>query len=117
MTDDPAEHVEQWTALYGALIQRRGITGIRAFSPVSFARQLGAWKIALLRVFHENRVIAAPWLRFVQGEVAYCHLTAGRSLAYTLDAAYALYWSAIEHFRGKLRWLNIGRCGSRRQRE
>jgi hypothetical protein len=107
VTLDPAEHLEEWTALYGALIQRRHITGIRAFSAFSFAQQLRVPGVTMLRAFHGNRVIAAQ-LWYVHGEVGYCHLTAGSNLAYTLDAAYALYWSAIQHFRRELHWLDIG---------
>jgi hypothetical protein len=104
---DPAQHLDEWTALYGALIQRRRITGIRAFTAPSFALQLRVPGVTMLRAFHGSQVIAAQ-LWYVHGEVGYCHLTAGTSLAYTLDAAYALYWSAIEHFTGKLRWLDLG---------
>jgi hypothetical protein len=107
VTPDPARHLDEWTALYSALIERHRIRGIRAFSAFSFAQQLRVPGVAMLRAFHEDRVIAAQ-LWYVQGEVGYCHLTAGSSLAYTLDAADALYWSAIQHFRGTLRWLDIG---------
>lgn len=107
VTLDPARHLGEWTALYGALIERRRITGIRAFSAASFAQQLRVPGVTMLRAFYENRVVAAQ-LWYVHGEVGYCHLTAGNSLAYTLDAASALYWSAIQHFQGRLRWLDIG---------
>jgi hypothetical protein len=104
---DPVRHVDEWTALYGALIQHRGITGIRAFSSLSFAGQLRVPGITMLRALHGDEAIAAQ-LWYVHGDVGYCHLTAGNSLAYTLDASYALYSTAIHHFRGTLRWLDIG---------
>lgn len=104
---EPARHVDEWTALYGVLVQRRRITGLRAFSAFSFARQLQVPGVTMLRAFDGSEVVAAQ-LWYESGEVGYCHLTAGSSLAYTLDAAYALYWSAIHHFRGRLRWLDMG---------
>ena len=104
---DPVEHLDEWTALYRVLIQRRRITGIRAFSALSFAQQLQVPGVTMLRAFHESRVVAAQ-LWYVHRDVGYCHLTAGSSLAYTLNAADALYWSAIQLFRGRLRWLDIG---------
>jgi hypothetical protein len=45
---------------------------------------------------------------YVQGEIAYYHLGAYSRLGYQLDASFALFWVAIEHFTGKLRWLNLG---------
>jgi hypothetical protein len=107
VTPDPARHVDEWTGLYSALIRHRGITGIRTFSALSFARQLRVPGIVMLRALQGSEVIAAQ-LWYVRGDVGYCHLTAGNRLAYALDASYALYWTAIHHFHGTLRWLDIG---------
>lgn len=104
---DPVRHLDEWTALYGGLIERRRISGIRTFSRSSFAQQLRVPGVTMLRAFHANRVVAGQ-LWYVQGEVAYCHLTATNDAGYALDAAYALYWSAIQHFQKSLRWLDVG---------
>jgi hypothetical protein len=47
-------------------------------------------------------------LSFQQGDLAYAHLVASNEVGYELGATYALFWSAIEHLSGKVRWLSIG---------
>jgi hypothetical protein len=104
---EAAAHLDEWTALYGALVVQRGITGIRAFSSGSFARQLRVPGITMLRAFHGHDVIAAQ-LWYANEDVAYSHLTTGGHAAYTLGAVDALYWSALQYFRGRARWLDLG---------
>jgi hypothetical protein len=107
VTPDPVRHVEEWAALYATLIQRHGITGLRAFSTHAFEKQLAVPGVTMLRAFDGSQVVAAQ-LWYAQADIGYCHLTAGTTVAYAVDAAYALYWSAIQHFREGLRWLDIG---------
>ncbi len=47
-------------------------------------------------------------LWFLQGEVAYSHLTVANAEGYRYACAYALYDAAIRHFRGAVRWLDLG---------
>lgn len=107
VTTDAAAHLDEWTALYGTLVERRRITGIRAFSAGSFARQLRVPGITMFRAFHGDDVIAAQ-LWYTGDDVAYGHLATGDQAAYTLGAADALYWSALQYFRGRVRWLDLG---------
>ncbi len=51
-------------------------------------------------------------LWYVQGDVAYSHLTAFSDAAYQQRSSYGLYWGATDFWRrefaGRLRWLNLG---------
>lgn len=104
---DPTRLLDIWTALYANLTQKRQITGLRAFSKESFAKQLAVPGITAFRAVHEQETIGIH-LWYVQGEVAYSHLEAVNSTGYKLGASYALYWDALESFSGKLRWADLG---------
>lgn len=103
----PADHLAEWTALYGHLVARHALRGIKAFSPAAFARQLQVPGLVMFRALHEGRVVAAH-LWYVQGETAYSHLTASSPDGYQVCATYALYWSALQRFQGRVRWLDLG---------
>jgi Acetyltransferase (GNAT) domain len=106
-----ASFLAEWVELYGVLARRHAITGIKAFSPTSFRRQLEVPGVVAFRVTHEDRLVAAQ-LWFVQGNVAYSHLTASSEDGYRLRATYGLHHYVInyfaEHFRGVVRWLDLG---------
>lgn len=104
---EPLQFIDEWVALYGNLIDRHNLRGIRAFSRRAFVKQLSIPGTVILRVMHEGTVVGAQ-IWFVQGEVGYSHLTAFSEAGYKLRAAYALYWFAIEHFHDKVRWLDLG---------
>ena len=104
---DPAQFTDEWTDLYGILVKRHDLKGIKAFSRVAFAKQLSIPGIVMVRAVHQDVVVGAQ-IWFVQGEVGYSHLTAISEAGYKLRASYALYWFAIEYFSDKLRWLDLG---------
>jgi hypothetical protein len=89
------------------LTERHGIDGIKAFSAVAFREQLAVPGIVALRAVADGEVVGGH-LWYVQGDVAYSHLAASSPRGYDLDASYALYWYALHHFRGIVRWLNLG---------
>jgi hypothetical protein len=97
-----------WTRLYASLIERHGLSGIKAFSPAAFEAQLRLPGLVALRArVGEETVGAHLW--FSQGEVAYSHLAAVSPRGYELMAAYALYAFALDHFRAAgTHWLDIG---------
>lgn len=105
--DNPAGMVDDWSELYDLLMERHRLTGIKAFSRTSFAKQLNVPGIRLLRATHQGQIVGAH-LWYVQGDVAYSHLTASSVNGYEVMAAYALAWTAIEYFTGKVRWLDWG---------
>lgn len=104
--DRPLDLLNEWSELYGHLVERHCITGIRAFSRRAFERQLAVPGMVVLRARREGRTVAAH-LWYLQGEVACSHLAASSELGYELMAPYALHWFALETFAGEARWLNL----------
>lgn len=104
---DPTQFINEWVDLYGILIQRHNLEGIKALSKMTFAKQLRIPGIVMFRAISQRTTVGAH-LWYTQGEVAYSHLAAFNSLGYDLMASYALYWSAIEYFADKVQWLDLG---------
>ena len=105
--EPPARFLEEWTALYASLVERHGLTGIKAFSRDTFARQLEVPGIVALRATHGSRTVGMH-LWYVSDGVAYSHLAASSERGYELMASYALYRFAVERFAGRVRWLDLG---------
>ena len=99
--EDPIWFLDGWARLYEGLVERHKLSGIKAFSRDAFARQLRVPGLVALRA-----VEGGLW--YVSGGVAYSHLAASSGRGYELMAAYALYRFAVEHFAGKVRWLDLG---------
>jgi hypothetical protein len=104
---DPAQFLDEWVKLYANLIKRHRLMGIKAFSRMAFARQLSIPGLIIFRALSQGSTVGAH-LWYVQGEVAYSHLAAFSPLGYELMVSYATYWSAIEYFAGRVRWLQLG---------
>jgi len=104
---DPVGFSESWTSLYGELVRRRGLTGIKAFSAAAFRRQLAVPGAVLLVACRGSELVGAQiWM--VAGRVAYSHLTAMSAAGYDSRASYAIYAAAIDHFRGIVDFLDLG---------
>ncbi len=103
----PQTLLEEWVSLYSTLIERHGITGIRAFSRTAFARQLALPGMVALRAARRGATMAAN-LFLVHGQTAYDHLTAVSPAGYECRATYALKWYATQYFRGRVRWIDWG---------
>jgi hypothetical protein len=104
---EPRKLLDEWVSLHGALVERHGITGIHAFSRIAFEKQLAIPGMVALRAERQGTAVAAN-LFFVQGQTAYDHLTASSEEGYGCRASYALKWCAIQHFMGKVRWIDWG---------
>jgi len=104
---EPAEFLAEWTELYQSLIQRHHLTGIKAFSSEAFAQQLATPGIVALRATVGGQLLGGQ-LWYVQGDVAYSHLTAMAPLGYEMRAAYAIYWYAMNYFTSSVGWLDLG---------
>ena len=104
---NPEQFTDEWVKLYANLIDRYQLTGIKAFSHKAFAMQLRVPGIVVFRASEGENLLGAH-LWYMQGEVAYSHLLALGPKGYDLMASYALYWSAIDYFSGKVRWLDLG---------
>ena len=105
---DPLAVLDDWVALYRVLCSRHAITGLRAFSRASFARQLAVPGITVFRGLLNGETIGML-LWYVQRQTAYYHLGAQSVLGYERHVSFGLLWRAIEHFRNSgFRWLNLG---------
>jgi hypothetical protein len=104
---NPAGLLDTWIALYATLARKRNVTGLRTFSRTGFAKQLSIPWIVVFRAVFEDQIIGMH-LWYVQNGVAYSHLEAVNETGYELGAAYALYWSALEFFRGSVGWVDLG---------
>lgn len=107
VVDDPSSFLDEWIELHRTLVARHDVKGIRAFSRQAFAIQLTLPGIVVLRAKHRETTVGAQ-LWFQHGDVAYGHVLAFNQLGYDVGAPYALYWFALEHFLGKVRWCSIG---------
>jgi hypothetical protein len=104
----PADLLDEWTDLYGVLIERKKLRGIQAFSRDAFAMQLEIPGAAMLVARLDGELVGADWY-YVNGPVAYGHLAAFTADGYRVNASYALQWRAIELLAELgVRWLDIG---------
>jgi hypothetical protein len=106
---DPPSRLAEWTELFGHLVKRHRICGIRAFSEHAFFRQLSIPGIVLF----EAREIATGdfvgmdiW--YLQHHIAYGHLAAFSERGYALRASYATKWRALGYFSGKVKYAHLG---------
>lgn len=104
----PDNGLDEWTELYGYLMQRHEITGIAAFSRASFARQLQVPGLHVFRARCGTETVGMIWwLR--SGERAYYHLAAYAPRGYELKASFALFWESGQFFAAQgVRWLVLG---------
>jgi Acetyltransferase (GNAT) domain len=105
--DPPAAFLDDWLGLYRQLIERHAIEGPATFSSGSFRTQFDVPGLVVFRASQNGRTVAmALWL--IQDPVAYYHLAASNQAGYRTGASYALMWHAIENFRGRVEWLDLG---------
>lgn len=107
LTIAPEIDLDQWIRLYDCLIERHQIRGLRTFSRQSFAYQLKIPKTHCFWAIHNSECVGAN-LYYIQGDVAYAHLSAFTEDGYSLGAPYALKWIAIQHLMKIVRWINFG---------
>ncbi len=100
--------LDHWIRLYDHLIQRHAIHGVQAFSRESFRQQFGVPGLVAFRATDRSGECVGAHLWFVNGDVAYSHLSAANQRGYECSCSYALYTAAVEYFRGKVRWLDLG---------
>lgn len=92
---EPVTLLDDWVRLYDHLVQRRRITGIRAFSRAAFERQLRMPSLAMFAASDQGETVAML-LWYVADGRAYYHLGASNSRGYELHASFGLYWRSIE---------------------
>jgi hypothetical protein len=107
VVEAPEGALDEWVELYGTLVRRHRMSGIHAFSRAAFARQLALPGAVLFRASYRGEPVGAQ-LWYEQEGVAYSHLQATSPSGYRMYAAYALYWTALGWFRGRVGWLDLG---------
>lgn len=106
--EKPTEQIEDWLGLYGKLINKHKIKGVAKFSKNSFEQQLSVPGIVVFRATL-NGLTVGMLLWYVQNNVAYYHLGASSEKGYNMQASFALFWFAIDHFANYgLKWINLG---------
>lgn len=105
--ENPIAALDDWTRLYGTLIERHAIDGIRAFSRASFASQLATPGLMAYRAVVATETVGML-LFYVQGDVAYYHLGAFSPRGYELGAAFAVFWTALKELSCTVKFVSLG---------
>jgi hypothetical protein len=106
--EDPFSHLDDWVKLYSVLVQRHQISGIRAFSTTSFAKQLKTPGIVAFRASRNLQTVGMI-LWYVQNSVAYYHLGAYTDEGYRFRASFALFRKAFDYFASSdLQYVSLG---------
>jgi hypothetical protein len=106
VADRPWDLSGDWQRLFETLCRRHAITGIRAFSPRAFEKQLRIDGLVMFVASAGTEVVGLD-LWYVDHEIAYGHLAAFSDLGYELGASYATKWTMLEHFKGRVRWVDL----------
>jgi hypothetical protein len=104
---DPLAYLDEWVWLYGQLIERHRIRGMRCFSRDAFAKQLAVPGLVMFRATEGKEPLSLD-LWYVQGDVAQAHLVGTSPRGYELQVSYGLKLFILQHFTGKVRWVNLG---------
>ena len=111
VADDPKACLDDWVRLYAILVKRHRLRGIKAFSKTAFATQFEVPGLVIFRVSRNGRTIGMH-LWYLQSGIACSHLSSFDHEGYSLRAAYALHWSAIQEFKRnyakELSWIDLG---------
>jgi hypothetical protein len=105
---EPVRYLDDWIGLYAGLVDRHGLTGIRAFSPTAFRRQLELPGMVAVRAERGGETVGmALWLE--DAPHAYYHLAAYSPAGYEVSASYALFPAAFERLRELgVRYVELG---------
>lgn len=103
----PEGFAAQWSELYACLVCRHGLRGIKAFSKTSFELQMKVPGMVVFRAIKDGSLIGAH-LWYQQENVAYSHLAGTTERGYELSCSYAIYSAAIDFFRSRVRWIDLG---------
>jgi hypothetical protein len=107
LVENPLTFTDEWFELYAELIRRKRLTGIKAFSRNAFRALLAMPSVTVFRVSRGQTPLAGQIWMGDEG-VAFHHLTAMSAEGYRTRAAFALYAAAIEYFRGRVGYLDLG---------
>lgn len=98
---------KEWFDLYQCLLKRHNIQGIRRFSYGAFEKQIAIPNTYYFRAIHNNKIVGGN-IFYIQGDIAYAHLSAFTEVGYEKGAPYAIKWVALNSLSGLVRWVNFG---------
>lgn len=98
---------EEVASLFEKTARRLRLQGIRAFTRESIAQQL-ALPGCFASIARHDGIPVAAHMQLVHAGTAYAHLAGADERANALGASYALYYSEIQYFMGKVQWLDWG---------
>lgn len=105
---EPIKYFSEWIGLYGNLIERHQIRGIRSFSEESFQIQLTTPGMVMIVGKLQGEVVGAH-LVAVQNLVAYSHLAAFSAEGYRSFCAYGVYQATLEYLAKQgVRYFDLG---------
>jgi hypothetical protein len=103
----PLISIDTWMTLYGSMVDRLNIKGIRKFSRDGIEQQLNTPGAMLFEAKSGDQGVGLDVV-FVDNDVAYGHACAFNEEGYKARASYATRWSIIEHLQGKVHYLDFG---------
>jgi hypothetical protein len=105
---EPLRYLDDWVELYAGLVERHGLTGMRAFSSTAFRRQLELPGLVAVRAERDGETVGmALWLEDAPN--AYYHLAAYSPAGYEVSTSYALFAVAFERLRELgVRYVELG---------
>lgn len=107
VADVPADYADEFADLYQHVARKHRLSGMKAFSRSSLRQQLSVPGTVLLRALSDGRAVASHvWM--IQSDIAYSHLLAIDDRGYSASASYALYAAAIDYFRNRTRYIDLG---------
>jgi hypothetical protein len=98
VAEDRARLLDQWLDLWGRLVSRHGLVGLKALSP-GFFKKLFELKEVLLAVLSDQDGIHSIHIWILDGDRCYSHLHASDDQAYAASGNYLLYSSALSWMR------------------
>lgn len=96
-----------FAALYAGLADKKGITDLRRFDAASLAAQV-AVPGAHLVTAHDGETLLGADLYYLDGDVAYAHLSAYAPEGYARSVSYPMIAAAHAYFASRARWIDLG---------
>lgn len=104
---DPKTELVEVVRLYAALVERKGISGLRRLSAEQLAQQLAVPGASVFIASRDGEKVAFL-LCYAMGDVVYAHLAGANERGYELRASFALYHAALHHSWGDASWFVLG---------
>lgn len=103
----PADFGPAFAALYQGLAEKKGIHDMRRFDAESLAAQLAIPGAHLVTAWDGTALLGAD-LYYLDGAVAYAHLSAYAAEGYARAVSYPMIRAAHDYFAPRARWIDLG---------